>query len=229
MQQEQERINVDEEKRLITIKNYLQKIDVIQIYDEELIGKRNELVSVLKNLITPLGMNIVSLKKSEVEIESVLGNELTLDLYESDPVFKDVKYYIENSKTGIHLQEKFIQILSQFILDFLVISNDKTPISSASNSNIDDGTPTLSEEEREKLKRTAYTLILNYKQQTTPARKKVIASRLLYFADTKEKYKIINDLFLDLVGEKVLDTIKKKQAKKVINNSAGKRDSQRGE
>lgn len=216
---EQEKMNLDDEKKLITIKNFLQKIEEIQISDEELIGKKDMLVAVLKEQITPLGMNISNLKQSEAEIQLVLGAELTSDLYESDPVFKDIKYYIQNSKDGFHLQEKFIQILAKFILDFLVFSNDKTPISPASHSNIDDGTPILSEEERERLKRMAHSLILNYKEETSPARKKVVASRLLHFADTKEKYQIINGMFLDLIGEKVLDTIKKKQQKEKIKET----------
>ena len=220
MEQEQ-KLSVEEEKRLITFKGYLKKIEDTQIYNEHLIGKRDQLVDVLRHLLTPLGMNIVNLKKSEAEIISVLEDELTDDIYEADPIFKDVKYYIMNSKDIFGQQEKFMHILAQFIIDFIALSNDITPISSSRKvSRIDDGTPALSEEEREKLKRTAYTLILNYKKQTARGNKNIIASRLLHFADTKEKYSIINDLFLDLAGERVLDKLKKKKPKEDDKHSA---------
>ena len=219
MEQEQ-KMAVDDEKKLITLKNYLKKIGDTQIYNEQIISKRDEVVSVLGHLLTPLGMHIVTLKTLEAEITSVLKDELTDDLYESDPVFKDVQYYIQNSKDTFALQEKFIQIMSHFIISLISLSNDTTSISHAKESSTDDGTPTLSEEEREKLKRIAYTLILNYKQQTTPGKKKVLASRLLHFADTKEKYKIINDLFLDLIGERVLDKLKKIKLKEGDKHSA---------
>lgn len=210
-----EKINVEEEKRLITSKTYLDKIESTQVYHENLIDRKKELVSVLKNQLLPMGMSIASIKTLEAEIKSVLEDELLDDLYDADPIFKDIKQYMKDSHHTFLLQEQFIQILSQFILEFLTIANDITPISiTPQNSNIDDGTPTLSLEEKEKLKKISSSLILHYKHQTTSAKKKVLANRLLYFADTKEKYKIINDIFFDIVGERVLDKLKK-----VVKNS----------
>ena len=202
---------VEDEQKIISLKNYLDKISSFQIYDQDMERKRDELASVLKHLLTPLGMVIVNLKRSETKINEEFQHELTHDLIESDPLFKDVEFYLSHSRDLFAQQEKIIQILSSFIVEFLTISNVKTPISPAPDSSIDDGTPALSQEEREKLKRIAHTLILSYKEQKSTAKKNTDASRLLHYADTKEKYRIINDIFLDLVGEKVLDKLKKKK------------------
>lgn len=207
----EQKLLVEDEQKIISLKNYLDKISSFQIYDQDMERKRDELASVLKHLLTPLGMVIVNLKRSETKINEEFQHELTHDLIESDPLFKDVEFYLSHSRDLFAQQEKIIQILSSFIVEFLTISNVKTPISPAPDSSIDDGTPALSQEEREKLKRIAHTLILSYKEQKSTAKKNTVASRLLHYADTKEKYRIINDIFLDLVGEKVLDKLKKKK------------------
>ena len=206
------KLSVEEEKKLGGIFSLLENIEKTQVSHEILDIKKDKLVSVIHHLMTPLGREIANAGKSQAKITEQLEDPVVDDLFATDPVFIEVTHFIEHSHTKFLFQEQLIQLLATFISDSLAFFNDMTPTkTSKRTSAIDDGTPMLNDAERERFRRTAHTLVLNYKHEKTLSKKRTVASRLLYLADSKEKYDIVNDIFLDLVGEKVLDKIKKQK------------------
>src|SRR3990167_2895557 len=102
-----EKISVEEEKKLISIRSYIDKLEKQQVYNENFIEEKEKLVAVLKNSITALGMATQNVKVTETEIMEVFENDLMDDLYEDFK--KDVKGYITHSMNRFLLQEQVIQ------------------------------------------------------------------------------------------------------------------------
>ena len=226
-----EKISVEEEKKLISIRSYIDKLEKQQVYNENFIEEKEKLVAVLKNSITALGMATQNVKVTETEIMEVFENDLMDDLYEDFK--KDVKGYITHSRNRFLLQEQVIQNLANYILTILEGINEVSTPSKSTISNLDDGEPVMDEEERQELKRRANALILHYKKTDMSGKKKLVVHRLYTLANTKEKFNIMDDMFLEMVGERLLTKFKKEKERQEAEENKKKiqevvKDTERG-
>jgi len=198
-----EKINIEEQQKLITIKSKITAIENKKVFNTIINEKKDRLVAVLATSIPDLALYIRDLKETEHEIFSIIQDDLTDDLYNTVE-WEKVKNYIKSSNNRFMKQELIIHTLSDFILESIDIMNDTSaPERKQQFSTLDEGEPKLTEEEREDLKRKAYLNILNYKEAGR-AQRRIWIHHFLRIADTKEKFAIIDDIFFEKVGERVL-------------------------
>ena len=207
---EDSQINVDEEKKLITILTYLKKITDTTIEDNILDNKRDRLVAVITNLIPQMGISITDNQRHESKIDEKLQDEMTNDIYESDPLYPHVTGYINSSKNRYLLQEQIANVLCEFIIDILAMTNDiLTSRRPKTTSNpLDDGEPMMTTEQRESMKRNAYSMAVYYKNSKESVKRNMVHN-LNKLCDTNEKFAIANDIFFEVTGEKVLEKYRK--------------------
>lgn len=203
---EDNQLPVEEQKRLQTISNYLNKISEANVEENNLDNKRDRLVAVVKNLIPQLGIATRDNSKHENKIDEKLEDEMTNDIYESDPLYPHVIGYINSSKNIYLLQEQITNILCEFILDSLFMTNDiiiskKKPTTS---NPLDTGEPMMTSDQRESMKKNAYNMAVYYKSSKESVKRTMI-SKLYELCDTQEKFAIANDIFHEVTGEKVLE------------------------
>ena len=207
-------IPVEEEKKLITVNTYMDKLAEMKFADINLENKKEKIIFGIKKDITSLGIAIMEIRKNEDVITEKLGDEILGNLYSQNPLFSYVQNFMEASKRRFLLQDGVINSLCEFALDIIPAVNDvietvqsKTP---SPQQSFDDGTPQLNESEREALKRNVHSLVIYYKEANSASRSSILY-QLDQMADTKEKFAIIDDTFFQLTGENALEKYRKEK------------------
>ena len=208
--------SVEEERKLVSIIAYIDKLDKIQITEENIDEIRNNLVSSLKAMILPLCQDVVMIKNTQLEIDEIINDEVWDDIYD-DSVTLLFRNHMTYSKNYDLKKEQVIRAMAESMMQiFQIITNlgikpRRSPIREDENA--------MEEDERQALKNRATRLIVQYKKfKDDPSVNKmkyanVYAHKLYKMADTEERFEFINYLFFEITGEYVLDKIRKKSEK----------------
>ena len=208
-----EKVSIEEQRKLISIVAYKDKLERLQITESVLDEIRNNLVAKLETMIIPLGQDVVRLNETKTEIEDIIYDDVWDDIYDDNTTLH-FKNYMSYTKDYDLKKEQIIMALAESVIQILQKTTD-LEISPKRYIPREDEIA-LTEEERQFLKNRATRLVIQYKKFKDDGVIKyarVYSGKLYAMADTEEKFEFINKIFFDIVGEYVLDKIRKEKDK----------------
>lgn len=207
----EQKLGVEEKMQLNTTLSKLDALGKKAVMNNIIMERKNRVIEVIRYSIPDLALNLQSIQKIENEIHELTTDELTDDLYDT-VIWEKVKNYIENSNNRFMKQEFMMQLLLDFLIDIFDAINDS--VVQRPKQNFSPEISTLDEEERQSFKTIMHTKVLYYKEANA-TRRKIFLHNIMGECDTEEKRLIADDLFFELVGERVLKKhIESKKKKK---------------
>lgn len=215
-----EKVNQEEEQKLIGIKTYYLKMMEKQVTDPIIDDIKNNVVAKLQTLVIPMGQDIELIKNTKLEIEDILYDPIFDDIYD-DQVTQLFKNYMHYTRMLHYKSNLVINIIAEAMIDIFEKANDMGTRTRAIY--LKEGELLMGEEERDRFKAKMSRFVVRYKKDIETGNLKtarLITKRLYDLADTSERYELINFLFYEFTGEYVLDKIKKEMIKKeeVVQN-----------
>lgn len=210
-----EKISVEEEKKLISIKSYSDEIEKLNVSQYPSIeDEKVKLVLQLKTLLVPLGKHMQALIKLEDEINQSISHPEMDDLYALDPVTQLSMLHIQRTKEYDLTKEQAFRAMGDFIINVIDLVNELAIKPKIKTEFLSQEEEPLKEEEITAIKGNAARRIIYWKQAVA-AQKRRIEYQLYEETKTdRQKFAIVNDLFYEHTGEYVLERIKKEKEKK---------------
>jgi len=204
-----DKITIEDEKRLITIKDNLDAITKKQVHNPNLEQLKKQMVSSMKSSIVPSVLSIREIKKTKDELLEVLDDE-DIKTYFDDPIFLRVKQLMSEYERLFYLQEQVNQSATAFITEMIEETNVIYQVQSPRKPLPEDsGIPTMTETQINELRTKTLHIINSYKKSNHSAIKRSLMIRLNSWADTKERFDMIETIVQEQTGNRLLSELRK--------------------
>lgn len=216
-----EKISVEDEKKLHTIKKHLDEIKEKQVLNADLNNLKNRIVDNLSELTTPLAIFIRDSKLLEEEIIEIIKDPDLAHIF-NDPLYHKIEQQIKTSNNRFLMQERINQLMSQFLVSVLDEVNNISKSTAQTEFRPEDrGTPTMTQEEINDLVGKVTLLVAKFPEYSS-SKKKVLLYTMNKWANNKERFTIIEGTIEKIMGEKnALAKYREELAKAQEDNANG--------
>ena len=207
-----EKISVEDEKKLHTIKKHLEELKNFQVLNVDLDNLKNRIVDNLNELTTPLAIFIRDSKVLEEEVLEIIKDPDLAYIY-SDPIYHKIEQQIKTSNNRFLMQERINQLMSQFLITVLEEVNNVSKTTAKTEFRPEDrGEPTMSQSEIDELV-GKITLFISKWNDYSSSKKIQVLHIMNSWANNKERFTIIEGTIEKISGEKMLSKYREKLAK----------------
>lgn len=207
-----EKINVEDEKNLHTIRNNIDKLKKTQVLNPNLDNLKNNIATTLYELTTPLTIFIREGKITEREILEVIKDPDLAYLY-NEPLYHKVEQHISTSHNKFFIQERINQLMSEFLISVVEeVNNFYQSKAQTTFRPEDNSAPSMSQSEIDDLVGKVTVLISKWSDYSN-SKQTMLLHLMNQWGNTRERFAIIESVIEKINGEKLLSKYREKLEK----------------
>lgn len=206
-----EKLIQEEQQKIISSKDYLDKLRRLQVIDPILEDIKNKAMSNIDMLFIPMGQTLASLQEAKKEIQQRYKDKTLDDLYEIDPITQYVKQFIRDSDNMKIHQEQIIQTLIGSFHNFIDKLNMVGINPKVRATHLREGETIMKEDEKKALEMKASKFVMAYHSSGIAKQKGILASLWREYGKNEQAFYIFDDVFYKITGRHEFEAYKKKK------------------